>query len=162
MDRPRGPAYDLKTPKFTVGMHVAREQILSPYSRLCILQFHLKKTRSILISLKRDGYLEDWPGGKAPIPKGNKESIRDLMAVIDGAYEVEIAGVISSCMHIDMSVSNQCYVGGGSGWSGISFQYQLLFRAFHKGNHVAVLVSPEAFTWGEYDIEVALIEKKGA
>jgi hypothetical protein len=111
------------------------------YIRRCILRYQITETVRILKKNRAGGYCARTTGDAAILSKHCKGLIREVMHVVDNAYEVEIAGVCGSGMHIQPTVGNQCGVGGGSSWSGIDYKCQLLFRAVSSdgANHVAYL-----------------------
>jgi hypothetical protein len=159
-DRPTGPHYDLKQPQFAVGDRVDREKIMGDgWYRSEILRDQLKDTRRVLLKLKKNGYVT-WSGGR--LPEGNKDAIRHVMEIIDTAYEVEVSGVVMLGMHIDNTWTNQCYVGGGSGWSGMIAHATLLFRAVvpyeaqgRTEQHAGVNITRPM--WAEWDVLKARI-----
>ncbi len=103
--------------------------------------------------------------GRAPEMEYFRKGLNaKILAVIDSAYEVEVAGLVPTGHHINNMVSNQCYVGGGSGFGGISYNAALLFRAEEpctnrEGtmNQVCVLIQkgPDATTLKRFVMRLA-------
>jgi hypothetical protein len=112
---------------------------LSAWERGKILRTMISEHIRVCAKLRRDGYIQKTPGDTAVLTKHVKGMIRAFMHVIDTAHTVEVAGVHGGGHHLGLSPVNQCYVGGGSGWSGMDFYAQLLWRATVDGNEVVVL-----------------------
>lgn len=144
-DRPTGHHYDLPVVSIVVGDHVDRAVAMGDgWYRQQILRDELKRVRRILLELKEKKRIK-WNGKR--LPDGNKNAIRQIMRIVDTAYEVEVSGVVLRGMHIDNTWTDQCYVGGGSGWSGMSPYATLLFRAVldgeqHAGVNIAQALWP--------------------
>ena len=130
--RPTGPMYDLPTPKVQIGdklrLSFGKGPEIAYYKKL-LVRAKLKQLRAFY----RGWAVEDAKYRKPmKINDGNKNQIREMLRVIENAYEIEVAGVIARPSQ--PGVSNQCYVGGGSGWSGLSYGCALLFRAEQPNN----------------------------
>lgn len=146
-DRPRGPVYDLPAPRVQIGQQVDPKRMVDRYARHQILRWQIRNTITILRSLRAQGYDQRRPG--EPILSAHtKGLIRQVMRVVDSAYEAEVAGIHASPGQ--PSVANQCYVGGSHAWSGITYYCQLLFRAEIDGQHVAYLHPEALFTFPEH------------
>lgn len=154
MTRPTGKAYDLPLPKFPVGTKVPPFR-LSRYQRGTILKAMIRSHIRTLTRLRKDGYAKREPGDSAVLSKHIKGMIRAYLKVVDTAYEIEIAGTVADGLHLGLHPVNGCYVGGGAGWSGMDFYYQLLWRAEDDKNHVVVLQPLNAvdFVFAEHFIE---------
>ncbi len=127
--RPTGKSYDLPSTKVKIGDKLRPSIGRSPefqYARRQIVRAELKKIRACYRSFHKSGMEGYHPHMR--LLDGNKNRIREILRVIDEAYEVEVAGLMAHSSQ-GGSVTNQCYVGGGSGWSGISYRCALLFRA---------------------------------
>jgi hypothetical protein len=156
--RPTGPMYDLPTPKVKIGdklrVSIGRGPELAYYKKQLVRQ-QLKQLRTFY----REWAIENPEkyGKPMKINDGNKEAIRETIRVIETAYEVEVAGV--SARPSQPYVANQCYVGGGAGWSGLSYGCALLFRAEQENtstpergpNQVAYLL--HEFQLPDYHVE---------
>jgi hypothetical protein len=148
--RPSGKAYDLPTPKVAVGAKVIGFK-LDAYSRYRWMRHMLSEHHRIVKRMRLEGYLAPEPGDSL-LPKRLKDVIRRVIRIVDTAYEIEVAGIQGEGFHLHLHPANGCYVGGGSGWSGMTFYYQLLFRAFDEGNHVVVLQPSDLRLFPEYQI----------
>ncbi|MNU26995.1 hypothetical protein D3C71_153800 [compost metagenome] len=125
-------------PAVHIGMKLA-PFALSAWERKNILRTMISEHVRICAGMRREGYLAKTPGDTAVLTKHVKGMIRAVLNVIDNAHTVEVAGVHGGGHHLGLSPVNQCYVGGGSGWSGMDFYAQLLWRATVDGNEVVVL-----------------------
>jgi hypothetical protein len=130
--------YSIPSPSVHIGMKLA-PFALSAWERKKIVRAMISEHLRICGRLRRDGYLEKAPDDSGVLTKHVKGMIRACMHVIDTAHTVEVAGVHGGGHHLGLSPVNQCYVGGGSGWSGMDFHAQLLWRATVGGNEVVVL-----------------------
>jgi hypothetical protein len=101
--------------------------------------------------LRFKGYLEREPGFPI-LSRRCKATIREVFDIVDTAYEVEVAGIQASGHLLGLHPVNGCYVGGGTGWSGLIFHYQLLFRAKRNGHHVVILQPSDLRLFGEYHL----------
>ena len=121
--RPTGKSYDLPIPKITIGQKIRPSFVRSrdfEWHRRQILKAMIDDSRRYAKRSKKN----------VRLPEHLKTSIRNAMFVIDNCYEIEIAGVTATGMQVSAGrAANQCYVGGGSGWSGIDYCAVLLFRA---------------------------------
>jgi hypothetical protein len=149
--RPTGKVYDLPTPKIAVGAKVVGFK-LDDYSRYKWARHMVHEHVRIAKSLRFQGYLEREPGYPI-LSRRCKATIRKVFLLVDTSYEIEVAGIQASGHHLGLHPINGCYVGGGSGWSGLDFHYQLLFRAKDdQGHHVVVLQPSDLRLFGEYRI----------
>lgn len=127
--RPTGPSYDLPSPKVKIGdklrPSIGRSAEFQ-YARRQIVRAELKRLRACYRSFHKSGMEGYHPHMR--LRDGNKNQIREILRVIDEAYEVEVAGVMAHSGQGSL-VTNQCFVGGGAGWSGFSYSCALLFRA---------------------------------
>lgn len=131
-------SYAIPEVEIRIGMKL-EPFVLSAWARKKILRTMIREHLSICSGMRRDGYLAKTPGDTAVLTKHVKGMIRAFMNVIDNAHTVEVAGVHGGGHHLGLSPVNQCYVGGGSGGSGMDFYAQLLWRATVDGNEVVVL-----------------------
>lgn len=140
-DRPTGPAYDLPGCDIVVGTKLHPALVMSSplngkYYRRTILRNEIARTRQIVNKLRRQKYVND---GLYRLPEHNKKQIREVMAVVDFAYEAEVCGVQASGHHFG-GTAHQSFIGGSAGASGIRYQAQLLFRAVSEtGDHIAYI-----------------------
>ncbi|WFU52240.1 hypothetical protein QA639_21265 [Bradyrhizobium pachyrhizi] len=148
--RPTGKAYDLPTPRIAIGAKVVGFK-LDDYSRYMWARFQLREFGRTAKRLRFLGYCKREPGETIIVPRW-KEIIREVFTVVDSAYEIEVAGIQASGLHLQGHPTNACYVGGGSGWSGMDFSYQLLFRAKRGKNHVVVLQPSDLRLFYEYHL----------
>ncbi len=130
--------HSIPDPAVHIGMKLA-PFALSEWERKKILRTMISEHVRICAGMRHDGYLVKTPGDTAVLTKHVKGMIRAFMNVIDTAHTVEVAGIHGGGHHLGLSPVNQCYVGGGSGWSGMDFYTQLLWRATVEGNEVVVL-----------------------
>lgn len=135
--RPSGSTYDLPGCAVKIGDKLRKSFVRSPefaYYR----RSHLRK----LISNYREWSIKNG-GGK--IRNGHKTQILRTMSVIDNCYEIEVAGLTPTSLLGPFGVTNQCYIGGGSGFSGLTYHVILLFRAVEmdgsKANQVFTILS---------------------
>jgi hypothetical protein len=112
---------------------------LSAWERRKIVRTMISEHVRVLSGMRRDGYIKKTPGDTAILTNHVKGMIRACMHVIDTAHTVEVAGVHGGGHHLGLMPVSQCYVGGGTGWSGMDFHAQLLWRATVDGNEVVVL-----------------------
>ncbi len=112
---------------------------LSAWERRQILRTMISDHIRVCAKLRRDGYIKKTPDDRTILTKHGKGMIRDCMHVIDTAHTVEVAGIHGGGHHLHSRPVNQCYVSGGTGWSGMDFYAQLLWRATVDGNEVVVL-----------------------
>jgi hypothetical protein len=151
-------------PKIAIGTRVSRDMAMAgvdgKYYRKTLLRDALVHTRKTLKKLKRDGYMDSWNGKQ--LPEYNKAKIRQMMRVIDTAYEVQVSGVSTFNVSINNMSNTQAYVGGGSGMSGMRINYTLLFRAVvvieGKEQHVCVNTSDPM--WLEAKLMKAIIPQQ--
>ncbi len=135
--RPRGKVHDLPVPLIHVGQQIPPFRIDS-WSRKQLVRHMIREHSRVLRRLRLIGFGARADDGKFMLPH-IKQSMRECLSVVDTAEEIEIAGVQASGHHHHDVVVNGCYVGGGSGWSGIDYHGQLLWRAKRNGNHVVFL-----------------------
>ncbi|MBY3231835.1 hypothetical protein [Rhizobium laguerreae] len=151
--RRQGPVFHaMPAPNIHVGMRLDPFPVTGWVRRRLLRSMiadHLRITRS----LRRKGYLKREPGTKT-LSDHTKGMIRDYMRVVDTAYMIEVAGVHGEGHHLGLQPVNQCYVDGGTGWSGMTFYGQLLWRAQIGDDHVAVLQPPETVRFGFADREI--------
>jgi hypothetical protein len=148
--RPTGKAYDLPTPKIAVGSKIVGFK-LDDYSRYMWARHQVGEHARIAKRLRFEGHMKREPG--EPILHSRwKEAIRENLVVIDTAYEIEVAGIQASGHQLGLYPVNGCYVGGGSSWSGVTFYYQLLFRAERHNRHVVILQPSDLRLFGEYHL----------
>lgn len=149
--RPTGPAYDLPTPKVKIGDKlrpaVGRGPEIAYYKKQLVRQ-QMKNLRRLY---------KEWAvtnperfGKPMKITDGNKDNIREMIRVIENAYEVEVAGI--TARPSQPYVANQCYVGGGSGWSGLSYSCVLLFRAEQPSKQTEGAMNQVAYLMHEFPL----------
>ncbi len=140
-DRPKGLAYDLPKCDLVVGTKLHPALVMSTptngkYYRRAILRSEVARTRKIINKLRRQKFIND---GLYRLPEYNKNQIREMMAVVDFAYEAEVCGIHASGHHFS-GTAHQSFIGGSAGASGIRYQAQLLFRAVSEtGDHIAYI-----------------------
>jgi hypothetical protein len=143
---------------------VDRDTVLAdPYVRQELVRESLRAYRKIFDRIQAvDGKKRKrW----MKLPEGNKAAFRKQLSAIWNAYEVEVCGIVARHACVNGGVANQCYIGGGSGWGGIQYGCQLLFRAAQPNdsqpsrgdNHVAIAIDPEVFLWTDHELLEALV-----
>jgi hypothetical protein len=158
---PQPNDHPMPSPKIRVGMKVKPFE-LTGWARRQIVEFLIKDHLRVLASLRRAGYAKRSPEDPAILSKHTKDAIRAFLHVIDDAHTVEIAGVHGEGHHLGLHTVNACYVDGGSGWSGMTFYGQLLWRALVNGNQLVVLQPSEIvrFLFSERELAKAIIANK--
>lgn len=138
-------------PKFPIGTRLDPRK-LSDLNRA----YYLKQIRNGLIrqlrqtvtSLRKKGYLAEMTSKKL-LPL-HKQRLRDMFNFMATADFVEVAGHRPHGMHISNQIAHQCYVTGGTGWSGLSFDYYVLFRKVGPANkQLAFLCADVTFSESE-------------
>lgn len=122
--------YEIQLPAIHIGLRVSpgiRDHRDWRYYRGKILRDNVRHTRTVLRRLKHKGWLKDWDGGR--MPDYNKDRIRAIMAVVDTADEIEVAGVAAGSMHLEHGTIHESYIQHGKSHSGIRYHASLLFRA---------------------------------
>ncbi|MBX4911473.1 hypothetical protein HJA82_29605 [Rhizobium bangladeshense] len=140
-------------PKIHIGMRIAPFP-LSRWQRKQLLRAQIREHLRIDRRLRLKGYLTRTPEDPTILGVNTKRMIREFMAVIDNAHTVEVAGIHANGHHLGLQPVSECYVRGGSGWSGMEFYGQLLWRATIDGNEVVVLqpTSTVNYTFSEQGI----------
>lgn len=138
-------------PKYPIGMRLDPRK-LSDINR----SYYLKQIRNGLIrqlrqtvtSLRKQGYLNEMTTNKLlPV---HKQGLRDMFNFMMTADFVEVAGHRPHGMHISNQIAHQCYVTGGTSWSGLSFDYYVLFRKVGPtGKQLAFLCADVTFSESE-------------
>jgi hypothetical protein len=82
-----------------------------------------------------------WRLGKSKLDSHSKEIVKRAVKIINNAHRVTVVGIQVHGPCIDNGEYNICYVGGGPGWSGISFKYQLMFESKIENNHIVCIPS---------------------
>ncbi len=158
--RPIGKSYDLPVPKVQIG-----DKLRLSFGRGPEIQYYKQQLVRAQLRSLRAIYAENPNlfGNPVKIIDGNKNQIREIIRVIESAYEIEVAGVIAHPSH--PGVSNQCYIGGGSGCGGISYGCAILFRAEQPNdqpdrppNQVQYLL--HEFCVPDYHVERYLMERE--
>lgn len=134
----------LAQPKYPVGTRLDLSKVVE-YNRTYYLK-RVRKTvirrlRKTLTSLQAAGHLPDLRGKKMPEP--SKESLRAIFHMMETAESVEVAGHAPCSLHTVGSIVNECYLTGGSGFSGTSYAYYLLFRKTDEQGRRLVYIYPE-------------------
>jgi hypothetical protein len=155
--RPTGKHYDIPTPLIAIGTKVPVFR-LDKYSRRCLVRHLVTKNRSILKSLRREGYATR-ERGEAMLSSHVKSLMRATLNLVDTAYEIEVAGIQGVGHHLGLQPVNGCYVGGGQSASGLQFYCQLLFRGKQGTNHVVFLMPLHLWLFHERMILNLLSEK---
>ena len=132
--RPTGPAYDIPVPKVQIG-----QKLRTSYARS--EDFRYYRSRHLRSMVK---WLRPWKNKRFKknekrdyrLNINHKAMIRSSMAVIDNCYEIEVVSVIGRSHQLSgLYASNQCYIGGGSGFGGVNYTVSLVFRSEQPCSH---------------------------
>lgn len=105
-----------------------------PYYIRRIRRELIRRMRSTVSRLHADGYLPEMVGKK--MLSRHKEMLRakfEFMRTADGVF---VAGHAPSEAQSHDNIANQCYLKGGSGFSGMSFHCYVMFRKNVNGREL--------------------------
>jgi hypothetical protein len=132
-------------PKYPVGTQLDLAKIPlcdQAYYKKTVRRTLIRRLRQSLNRLQAQGYLEEMRGKK--MLAGNKAALRDIFLFMETADTVEVAGHQPTGLHSVGSIVNECYLQGGSSFSGTSFSYFLLFRKKDAEGRNLVCIYPDA------------------
>lgn len=102
----------------------------------------IKRQRATVEYLQRTGMLPAMKGKK--LPDCDKQRIRDLLAFMQTADSVEIAGHAPCNQQSWGYITNQCFITGGPGFGGWGYSVYVLFRKEVDGKKL-MYTHPEPF-----------------
>lgn len=135
---------EMPLPKYSIGTKLDLTQVASynvDYYKKKVRMTLIRGLRKTLTSLQRQGYLKDMKGKK--MLDVHKQELRKMFDFMATADTVEVAGFAPHGMHVSGTIAHECYLAGGFGYSGVSYNYYLLFRKVDEQGRHLVFLYPE-------------------
>ncbi len=134
----------LAQPMYPIGTKIDLSKIVGEdraYFQRKIRKVLIQRLRKTLNSLQKQGYLKEMRGKK--MLSYNKDQLRAAFCLMAEADSVEVAGYAPCGMHTVGFIANQCYIQGGTGFSGTSYSYYFMFRKTDEEGRKLVYIYPE-------------------
>lgn len=145
-------------PKFPIGTKLDPRKVSDlnrAYYQKKIRSGLIRQLRRTVTSLRKQGYLAEMTTNKLlPV---HKQRLRDMFNFMATADSAEVAGHRPHGMHISNQIAHQSYVTGGTGWSGLSFDYYVLFRKVGPTNKQLAFLCADV-TFSESEVKTCRID----